>query len=887
MTTMLILSSLISIFLWDGNEFAAAESPLTPLTTITGPEGGDNFGWNVSWVGDVNSDGFDDIIAGAPYADRYSGDDWWDNAWSYRKKLIFDNSGQSEDLVNFPVLVNLSSSNFDYSKAKLDGTDLRFIDEDGVTELNYDIESWNSSGNSFIWVNVTRIDAGSSTDYIWMYYGNPVALDGQNKGGTYDSSYVGVWHLNEIGNGIADEFEDSTSYNNDGQGGSGNSSYIPTRIEGKIGGGQDFDGIDDHINSGYSTSLDIGGTQITLEAWINFPGNDPLNYLGIISHSGWDQGYRLVIENSADPLCFHLPEDTFTLVSAQDTPIDSWVHVVGVYDGSNMMIYINGVKDTNELSKTDNIVTTPNEFWIGHGDNAVGETWSYPWNGSIDEVRISNIARSTDWIKAQHLSMNDTYITYGDEETRNWWNTDWSYRKKLTFDNSGQSEDLVNFPVLVNLSASNFDYSKAKIDGTDLRFIDENGITELKYHIEDWNFSGYSYVWVNVTTIDAGISTDYIWMYYGNSGASNAQDVSGTYDANYVGVWHLSEDPTGVVYDSTSNDNDGTSYGSMTSIDQVVGKIDSSLDFDGVDDYISLTNMISGTTGTYSFWLYTRNVTGEHNIIADNAYQRRIYLRDDRVRIETDTDGEYFDFTASSIPINTWTHVVIARAGDIGDLYINGSWLQQVEVVGADFFNISCIGGTDNLVRMFDGVIDEVRISNVARSADWLKAQYLSMNDTFITYRDEETRDWWNPGWLFRKKLTFDNRGQSEDLVNFPILVNLSASNFDYLKAKLDGTDLRFIDEDGVTELKHHIEDWNTSGSSYVWVNVTNIEGGSSTDFIWMYYGNSGASDVQDVSGTYDASYVGVWHLMKRVVMLKTQPRTGHPDPFPEASSGE
>ncbi len=109
MTTMLILSSLISIFLWDGNEFAAAESPLTPLTTITGPEGGDNFGWNVSWLGDVNSDGFDDIIAGAPYTDHIDGDDWWNPSWAYRKKITFDNSGQSEDLVNFPVLVNLSS----------------------------------------------------------------------------------------------------------------------------------------------------------------------------------------------------------------------------------------------------------------------------------------------------------------------------------------------------------------------------------------------------------------------------------------------------------------------------------------------------------------------------------------------------------------------------------------------------------------------------------------------------------------------------------------------------------------------------------------------------------------------------------------------------------
>jgi hypothetical protein len=42
--------------------------------------------------------------------------------------------------------------------------------------------------------------------------------------------------------------------------------------------------------------------------------------------------------------------------------------------------------------------------------------------------------------------------------------------------------------------------------------------------------------------------------------------------------------------------------------------------------------------------------------------------------------------------------------------------------------------GTDRLGRYFNGIIDEVRISNIARSADWIKAQYLSMKNDFITF---------------------------------------------------------------------------------------------------------------------------------------------------------
>ena len=48
-----------------------------------------------------------------------------------------------------------------------------------------------------------------------------------------------------------------------------------------------------------------------------------------------------------------------------------WHHLVVTYDGSNMKIYIDGSKDTNELAKTDNILSVPpteNEVWIGHGD---------------------------------------------------------------------------------------------------------------------------------------------------------------------------------------------------------------------------------------------------------------------------------------------------------------------------------------------------------------------------------------------------------------------------------------------------------------------------------------------------------------------------------------
>ena len=64
---------------------------------------------------------------------------WWDSDWLERKQLTFDNSDQAESLVDFPVLVKLSSNRVDYTKTLNAGEDLRFIDADGVTILDHEI----------------------------------------------------------------------------------------------------------------------------------------------------------------------------------------------------------------------------------------------------------------------------------------------------------------------------------------------------------------------------------------------------------------------------------------------------------------------------------------------------------------------------------------------------------------------------------------------------------------------------------------------------------------------------------------------------------------------------------------------------------------------------
>jgi hypothetical protein len=299
-----------------------------------------------------------------------------------------------------------------------------------------------------------------------------------------------------------------------------------------------------------------------------------------------------------------------------------------------------------------------------------------------------------------------------------------------------QEQSLSEFPILIKVTDRSFREGDVQSDAADFLFINEDGI-KLPHEVEFFSQNtthGELAVWVLVPELSL-IDQNVLSMYYGNPSIENQEIPGNVWDSDFMGVWHLSESPTGTIYDSTSNDRDGTTYGSMTSGDQVPGQIDGALDFDGSDDYVQWSSVITLATGTYSMWIYPNNVTDERNYLANDAWQTRISLWDDVVKIETNTDGEYFDFDQSSIPINTWTHVVFVRNGDTGDLYINGYWFQQVVTTGANSLSISCIAGTDNLARMVDGLIDEVRISDIDRSAEWVAAEYLNQYnpDTFYT----------------------------------------------------------------------------------------------------------------------------------------------------------
>ena len=338
-----------------------------------------------------------------------------------------------------------------------------------------------------------------------------------------------------------------------------------------------------------------------------------------------------------------------------------------------------------------------------------------------------------------------------DTGVASWWDLDWLHRQKLTFDNALVGENLIDFPVLVHLDAGNFDFSLAQAAGQDIRFVDADDTTELDYEIEKWTATE-AWIWVEVPQIDMNSAIDFIYMYYDNSTVADGQDVTGTWNANYLEVLHMNVAPPAVIQDSTSNNLDGTPV-NMEAGDLVNGDIDGAINYGGTDEYHSLP------AGMYQAFSDASNFTYEVYLYFDGAFAGWEYALSSTVVTGTNTPrigirganantievdiketlgGDTTTVTSGAIAVG-WHHAVLTFVGgtDTLSLYIDGV------LVGSDGTHVLTFAAGDfscgSISRLatsgfFTGIIDEARVENTNRSVDWLLATSDTLHDTYITY---------------------------------------------------------------------------------------------------------------------------------------------------------
>ncbi|MFW9897456.1 MAG: DUF2341 domain-containing protein, partial [Candidatus Thorarchaeota archaeon] len=271
---------------------------------------------------------------------------------------------------------------------------------------------------------------------------------------------------------------------------------------------------------------------------------------------------------------------------------------------------------------------------------------------------------------------------------------DFDYYKEIIIDHSkvSGSTPLTDFPFLISIYDSDL-HDNVQLSGNDIAFSD--GITWLDHEIEvfehDYNGSHAKLVvWVRLPSIST-ITDTKIYLYYGNTTMGPRENPTGVWDANYKGVWHASEDPTGTIYDSTSNNNDGTPQGSMSSADRVDGQIGGSLNFDGNDEFIDCGNptslQITGSI-TVEAW-FKADYFGNTYLISKNgrSHERGWDVSFDDINLTHGyliyryaLNGEIHadDVGNITVPINQWHHVVgVFEASSYSRLFLNGQMVDE------------------------------------------------------------------------------------------------------------------------------------------------------------------------------------------------------------------
>jgi MSHA biogenesis protein MshQ len=341
---------------------------------------------------------------------------WYDTNWQYRKRITIDNNQVDANLSGFPVLINLATDVDLAANAQNDGDDILFTSSDEISKIPHEIELFDGgTGQLIAWVNVPSVSASVDTD-IYIYYGNASVGSQQDVANVWDANFVKVLHLKETPNGTLDELNDSTGSGNHGQTfsmGAGNS------VIAQIGRGLNFVRGEalDQIRVYDSASLDGTADEGTLEFWINFvSAPPPSTYYLIMVHSlrfstgnGMEHAWRaddnfFMYPNAGDP-----GGQTWSGTSSHGFAASQWHHVVWRWrrvPGQDHDLFTDGnpiVFDFADNSANWTLDTAMDDWYYGGSV----ERNDRSFDGSLDEIRVSNIMRSDGWISTEHNNQSD------------------------------------------------------------------------------------------------------------------------------------------------------------------------------------------------------------------------------------------------------------------------------------------------------------------------------------------------------------------------------------------------------------------------------------------------------------------------------------------------
>ena len=364
----------------------------------------------------------------------------------------------------------------------------------------------------------------------------------------------------------------------------------------------------------------------------------------------------------------------------------------------------------------------------------------------------------------------------------------YGYRMDLTLDhtrvgNAGAPTTLSNYPLLLDITSANLKTAASgghvqSANGYDITFVGSDSTTcggaspcTFNYEIESYTgSSGRVIAWVEIPGLNtvSATSNQIITVQYGDATISSpTQNVNGTWEMNFKGVWHMSQSssPAG---DSTSNGASASFNGSPLPA-AATGLIGSGLGTSGTTgtgylDYTSATfNWASTDTFTYEGWFNTADSFGPlfsqrdngagnpvididlgYNGVTNNAGTMSVLVRDDMGVSYAQVNG------STALNDGNWHHFAVTRTGGTVQVFVDGASIGSATDAGASgsittgasgsYQNIgregnwvqSSYGNADQQYLAAD--FDEFRISGTLRSGDWIVTDYRTMSSPASTY---------------------------------------------------------------------------------------------------------------------------------------------------------
>ncbi len=684
------------------------------------------------------------------------------NGYSYRRTITIDPTKVSgaSNFTNFPVLVSLTDATLKITGnggnvTDNQGDDIIFTsDSAGSTALDYERERYSSTtGELNAWVEVPTLDTTSNT-VIYMFYGKAsVTTSQENITGTWDTNYKEVMHFSEY----SGQHQDSTVNNNDSTAVTLNNMGT---ANGKIAGADDFNGTSNSVTINDAASLDIANTG-TIEAWMR---TDSVSTTEANNAGLWKTVATTTLTGSGDAdyssvdsvivgekiyygaiLCSDATEVFYTATSTLDGQNFSvWKSrtapsgctnstggaSIGVdSDGQYIWYAFMGNDGQASAIATTSYATTTLDLTTGMlfsgwkdltPNIAIGQESAAEGSG-IDIV----VAGDKVYFGALTLSAaTENFFTGSIKLNGSSW-TGWTDQTTAP-DGGGAGEScgvsvntdstkLYYSSSCFSTATSNFERSSSELDGTQMKTwsVDTSptGGAANNFGFNDSTLvGGYSY---HVSFLHSGATPE----------VTTYQAASSSPEGGSVTTWRSIK--------SSNGDPDGSGLNETT---------DPSVESDGKNLFYSAFAHDSTRT---SFFIASSTLPAHPFVSKRDAYEL----------IQTGK-GYAFDWAGkpttfgTTTAVSTFEHVVVTQDGSIMNYYKNGV-LMGSTTVSTDFLsnaNNLLIGSGFRSVGTqiyFDGIIDEVRISDTARSADFVATEYNNQNSTstFYTISNQEQAD--------------------------------------------------------------------------------------------------------------------------------------------------